>query len=74
MGQSQGGDSAEQLLADEIVITQEVREMALRWKERGALLFGLSDKPDEASLPSPALAVQGHLPIHRVQAWAVGSS
>ena len=74
MGQSQGGDSAKQLLVDEIVITQEVREMALRWKERGALLFGLSDKPDEASLPSPALAVQGHLPIHRVQAWAVGSS
>ncbi|HJN41534.1 MAG TPA: hypothetical protein QF589_05435 [Anaerolineales bacterium] len=74
MGQSQGGDSAKQLLVDEIVITQEVREMALRWKERGALLFGLSDKPDEASLPSPELAAQGHLPIHRVQAWAVGGS
>jgi len=24
----------------------------LRWKEQGALLFGLSDKPDEASIPT----------------------
>jgi hypothetical protein len=38
----------ETLLAQEIVITQEVRERALEWRRRGALLFGLSDKPDEA--------------------------
>jgi hypothetical protein len=74
MGQSSAEDSVSQLLEDEIVITQEVREMALRWKEHGALLFGLSDKPDEASLPSPELVAQGNLPIHRVQAWAVGSA
>ena len=74
MGQSLGEDSVSQILQDEIVITQEVREMALRWKDRGALLLGLSDKPDEASLPSPELAVYGHLPIHRVQAWAVGGA
>jgi len=74
MGQSVGEDSVSQIVQDEIVITQEVREMALRWKERGALLIGLSDKPDEASLPSPELAMCGHLPIHRVQAWAVGGA
>jgi hypothetical protein len=74
MGQSSVEDSVSQLLEDEIVITQEVREMALLWKEHGALLFGLSDKPDEASLPSPELVAQGNLPIHRVQAWAVGSA
>ena len=74
MGKSQGEDSASHLLANEIVITQEVRDIALLWKERGALLFGLSDKPDEASLPSSELASQGHRPIHRVKAWAVGSA
>ena len=60
------------LLANEIVMTQEVRAAALRWKERGALLFGLSDKPDEASIPTPELAEQGYQPIHRVETHAVG--
>ncbi len=63
----------EDLLAREIVITQEVREAALRWKEQGALLFGLSDKPDEASIPMDQLADEGYLPIHRVETHAVGA-
>ena len=69
------GDDApvERFLADEIVITQEVRGMALEWRQRGALLFGLSDKPDEASLPTPELAVQGYQPLHRTVTHAVGS-
>jgi len=66
--------SVEMLLAEEIVITEEVREAALRWKARGALLFGLSDKPDEASIPGDALARQGYVPIHRVQTHAVGEA
>ena len=61
-----------ELLANEIVITQEVREVALAWRERGALLFGLSDKPDEASIPQPAQAAQGRQAIHRVETHAVG--
>ena len=52
---------------------KEVREMALIWKEQGALLFGLSDKPDEASVPGAELAAQGHLPIHRAETHAVGT-
>ncbi|MBS3785148.1 MAG: hypothetical protein KGY78_11970, partial [Anaerolineae bacterium] len=60
------------LLAKEIVITQEVREAALRWKARGALLFGLSDKPDEASIPTPALASEGFQSIHRIETHTVG--
>jgi hypothetical protein len=60
------------LLADEIVITQEVREVALAWRGRGALLFGLSDKPDEASFPRHELAAQGYQPIHRMKTHAVG--
>ncbi len=62
----------ERLLQEEIVITQEVREMALEWRKRGALLFGLSDKPDEASLPTPELQQQGHLPLHRTVTHIVG--
>jgi hypothetical protein len=62
----------EALLAREIVVTQEVREMALAWRARGALLFGLSDKPDEASLPPDDLAARGFQPIHRTETHAVG--
>lgn len=62
----------EKLLAEEIVITQELRRAALDWREQGALLFGLSDKPDEASLPTNELAAQGYLPLHRAATHAVG--
>jgi hypothetical protein len=72
MGKSTDADCAEEILSNEIVITEEVRNMALLWKERGAILFGLSDKPDEASIPSPYLAMQGYLPIHHIEAWSVG--
>jgi hypothetical protein len=60
------------LLRDEIVITQEVRALALAWLGQGALLFGLSDKPDEASIPAPELAAEGYEPIHRAVTHAVG--
>ena len=74
MGCLRDDASVEQLLAEEIVITQEVRDAALRWKAQGALLFGLSDKPDEASIPSDELARQGFLSIHRVETHAVGDA
>jgi hypothetical protein len=64
----------EQMLAEEIVITQEVRQRALAWQRDGALLFGLSDKPDEASLPSPELARQGWRPLHRAVTHIVGEA
>jgi len=60
-------------LAEEIMITQEVRDLAADWLLRGALLFGLSDKPDEASVPSAELASQGYLPIHKVETHVVGT-
>jgi hypothetical protein len=60
------------MLQEEIVITQEVRQMALEWRWRGALLFGLSDKPDEASIPSPELEREGFLPLHRTITHSVG--
>lgn len=61
-------------LANEIVITAEVMELAKDWAARGALVFGLSDKPDEASLPTAELAAQGYQPIHRTRTHVVGST
>jgi hypothetical protein len=72
MGCLKDGASLEELLRDELVLTQEVRRMALKWKESGALLFGLSDKPDEASVPTPEQAAQGRQPLHRTPTHVVG--
>jgi hypothetical protein len=73
MGHLADDAPVEQILAEEIVITQEVLTVCLDWRERGALLFGLSDKPDEASMPTAELAAQGHVPIHRQPAHVVGT-
>ncbi|PWH18884.1 MAG: hypothetical protein DDG59_04850 [Anaerolineae bacterium] len=60
------------LLRQEIVITHEVRTLALDWKQQGALLFGLSDKPDEASVPTAELVEKGYQPLHRTVTHVVG--
>ena len=72
MGNLADDATVESLLAGEITITAEVRRLALAWQEKGALLFGLSDKPDEASIPTTEQAAQGALPIHRVATHIVG--
>ena len=73
MGQLDADVPLETRLTQEIVITQEVQECASDWRFRGALLFGLSDKPDEASIPSAELSSQGYLPIHKVETSVVGT-
>ncbi len=73
MGHLNDDASVAELLREEIVITQEVREMALKWRAQGALLFGLSDKPDEASVPTENLVAQGYRAIHQVETHAVGN-
>jgi hypothetical protein len=72
LGHMPAGTSVEELLKNEIALTQEVRAQALQWRHNGALLFGLSDKPDEASIPSQGLAADGALPIHRVETSVIG--
>jgi len=72
MGHLGDDASVAELLREEIVITQEVREAALKWRAEGALLFGLSDKPDEASIPTGDLSAQGYRAIHQVETHAVG--
>lgn len=64
----------EKILAEEIVITGEIRDLALRWKNQGALLFGLSDKPDEAVMPPAVLKAQGYLPIHQTLTHVIGEA
>lgn len=53
------------VLASEIVITREVASLARYMAARGALVFGISDKPDEASIPLPEDAARGYTPLHR---------
>lgn len=73
MGQLSVETPVSELLSQEILITQEVHQAALAWQAQGALLFGLSDKPDEASIPTQELASQGYKPIHQIVTEIVGA-
>jgi hypothetical protein len=64
----------ERVLAEEIVITREVANVCRFLRGNGVLLFGLTDKPDESSIPRPELAQEGYLPLHRVTMKVVGNS
>ncbi len=60
------------LLAGEITLTGEVAAVAEQLSTQGILTFGLSDKPDEASVPTAEAAAEGALPLHRVVMKVVG--
>ena len=64
------GETVEEILRQRIVITQEVRDIAMEMRRRGALIFGVSDKPDEAAFPLDANT--GLKPLHRAESLAVG--
>ncbi|MHB0875614.1 MAG: hypothetical protein ACYC5O_06190 [Anaerolineae bacterium] len=59
-------------LAQEIVATHEVIEMAQIWRDAGAIVFGISDKPDEAALPAPGDTDPRYPPLHRARTHCVG--
>ncbi len=61
-----------EVLAGEIVLTAEVLSVARHLRESGVLVFGLSDKPDEASIPLPEDARRGYRAIHRTPMKIVG--
>jgi hypothetical protein len=67
-------EDEERILAEEIAITREVADVCRFLKGKGVLLFGLTDKPDESSIPRPELAQKGYLPLHRVTMKVVGNS
>ncbi len=60
-------------LQEEILLTREVRDLAQHARANGALVFALSDKPDEASTPTPELAAQGFAPLHRKKTHLLGN-
>jgi hypothetical protein len=60
-------------LSEEILLTREVRDLALAWKAQGALIFGLRDKPDEASIPTAELEAQGLVALHQKKTHVLGS-
>ncbi|MBC8448762.1 MAG: hypothetical protein H8D78_13525 [Chloroflexi bacterium] len=62
------------LLREEITLTGEVKEAAHWLQARGVLCFGISDKPDEASRPTPAQAEEGYPALHRAQMKVVGKA
>lgn len=61
-----------QRLVEEICLTREVFDFGRWLRDRGCLLMAVSDKPDEASLPTPALVAQGYLPLHRTKTHLTG--
>ena len=71
MGNMPDTSSIQELLENEITITEEVYQVAMWLKGRGCQILCLSDKPDEASRPhsrvSPDLP-----PLHRAQTHRVG--
>lgn len=70
MGQMPDNAPIEELLTEEITLTNEVCEVTDWLKARGCLLMCMSDKPDEASSPdrhtSPDLPPVHQAPTHRV--------
>lgn len=74
MGCLPGTPAADEALTREIVITREVAELVDRWRERGVLVIGVSDKPDEAALPSPAATAEGLVALHEAATHRVGES
>jgi hypothetical protein len=65
--------TVEERLSREITITQEVYEVSQWLEARGCLVISLSDKPDEASVPS-RLQQREYPSIHKAQTHRVGVS
>ncbi|MGI6207652.1 MAG: hypothetical protein ACOYEW_05490 [Anaerolineae bacterium] len=69
-----GTPSAEEALKSEIVLTREVTELVQLWKDAGTLVIGVSDKPDEAALPTTQAAEEGLAALHEARTHRVGVS
>lgn len=61
-----------QRLVEEICMTREVWDACAWLKARGCLMVALSDKPDEATAPTPELAARGYEPLHRARTHVIG--
>jgi len=72
MGNMPDNSNVQELLENEITITEEVYQLAMWLKARGCQILCLSDKPDEASRPHPRVSPE-LLPLHRAPTHRVGS-
>lgn len=72
MGYLSDATPLEQMLREEILITREVQEFITYCRSVGAVVLGLSDKPDEASIPFPGLSAS--MPLHRIPTHVVGEN
>lgn len=73
MGNMAEDAALDTILREEIVLTEEICELAEHLKARGCLLLCLSDKPFEASCPTRQLAAN-FLPVHRMVTHRIGIS
>ncbi len=73
MGHMPDETPVEELLANEITLTNEVCELGEWFAARGCVLLCLSDKPDEASMPDPRVSAELQ-PVHRTPTHRVGTS
>lgn len=73
MGQLADDASVDEILAEEIALTEEICQLSECLKKRGSLLLCLSDKPFEASCPTRQLAAN-FLPVHRMSTHRIGIS
>jgi len=72
MGYLPNDTSRETMLDGEIAITEEVWMAVEAWKTKGCIVFGLSDKPDEACFPLPGSTDTNRLPIHCTRTHIIG--
>lgn len=73
MGQLADDAAVDEILSEEIALTEEICELSETLKRRGCLLLCLSDKPFEASCPTRQLA-SNFLPVHRMPTHRIGIS
>lgn len=57
---------------EEICLTAEVVTAIASLQQSGVLCLCISDKPEEASLPTPELAALGYQPLHRTRMKVLG--
>lgn len=73
MGHLADDASFNELLKNEIVITEEVFSVLQQWQKLGAFIISLSDKPDEAAIPTRQMEIEGVLPLHLQKTHCVGN-
>jgi hypothetical protein len=73
MGNLPDDTPVDELLKEEITLTQEICELSQWLAARGCLILCLSDKPDEASCPTPQMGGK-YAPLHKTETHCVGTS